>query len=84
MREVGDSLEGMIRLTADYPSNHLVAASSFPRSDWCVVAATALASPIAAVRINVLLPSLLIASLVAAASLFCSGPYLLSVCLTSV
>ena len=22
MREVGDSLEGMIRLTADYPSNH--------------------------------------------------------------
>ena len=62
----------------------LVAAGSFPRSDWCVVAATALASPIAAVRINVLLPSLLIASLVAAASLFCSGPYLLSVCLTSV
>ena len=60
-------------------------------SDWqqithqiTLVAATMLASPIAAVRINVLLPSLLIASLVAAASLFCSGPYLLSVCLTSV
>ena len=57
---------------------------SLPCSNWCVVAATVLASPIAVVQINVLLPSLLIASLVAAASLFCSGPYLLSVCLTSV
>ena len=72
MREVGDSLEGMIKLTADYPSNHLGCRYYM------------LVSPIAAVRINVLLPSLLIASLVAAASLFCSGPYLLSVCLTSV
>ena len=43
---------------------------SFPCSNWCVVAATVLASPIAVVQINVLLPSLLIASLVTAASLF--------------
>ena len=70
MREVGDSLEGMIRLTAHYPSNH-------PGCHWLIsmfrlvcCCRYCTASPIAAVQTNVLLPPLLIVSLVPAASLF--------------
>ena len=50
MREVGDSLEGMIKLTADYPSNHLGCRyyAGFPNcrsSDQCVVAVIAYCFP---------------------------------------
>ena len=50
MREVGDSLEGMIKLTADYPSNHLGCRyyAGFPNcrsSDQCVVAIIAYCFP---------------------------------------
>ena len=50
MREVGDSLEGMIKLTADYPSNHLGYRyyAGFPNcrsSDQCVVAVIAYCFP---------------------------------------
>ena len=50
MREVGDSLEGMIKLTADYPSNHLGCRyyAGFPNcrsSDQWVVAVIAYCFP---------------------------------------